>query len=44
MEIACDNNATGSEKPAPKYSEELDNCCEELLETLKHMVVLTFQS
>ncbi|XP_051478567.1 cyclin-dependent kinase 2-interacting protein isoform X1 [Apus apus] len=37
LEIACDNSATGSEKPAPKYNEELDNHCAELLETLKHM-------
>lgn len=37
LEIACDNSATESEKPAPKYNEELDKCCAELLETLKHM-------
>ncbi|GAB0190994.1 cyclin-dependent kinase 2-interacting protein [Grus japonensis] len=37
LEIACDNSATESEKSTPKYNEELDNCCAELLETLKHM-------
>ncbi|XP_064919531.1 cyclin-dependent kinase 2-interacting protein isoform X2 [Columba livia] len=37
LEIACDNSAAESEKPTPKYNEELDNCCAELLETLKHM-------
>ncbi|NXX96540.1 CINP protein, partial [Centropus bengalensis] len=37
LEIACDNSATESEKPTPKYNEELDSCCTELLETLKHM-------
>ncbi|XP_042655127.1 cyclin-dependent kinase 2-interacting protein isoform X3 [Tyto alba] len=37
LEIACDNGAIESEKPVPKYNEELDNCCAELLETLKHM-------
>ncbi|XP_072786545.1 cyclin-dependent kinase 2-interacting protein isoform X2 [Taeniopygia guttata] len=37
LEIACDNSATEPEKPTPKYNEELDNCCAELLETLKHM-------
>ncbi|XP_055651422.1 cyclin-dependent kinase 2-interacting protein isoform X2 [Falco peregrinus] len=37
LEIACDNSATGSEKSAPKYNEELDNFCAELVETLKHM-------
>ncbi|XP_014813079.1 PREDICTED: cyclin-dependent kinase 2-interacting protein isoform X2 [Calidris pugnax] len=37
LEIACDNSATESEKPTPKYNEELDNCCAELLETLKCM-------
>ncbi|XP_074885932.1 cyclin-dependent kinase 2-interacting protein isoform X1 [Buteo buteo] len=36
-EMACDNGTTESEKPTPKYNEELDNCCAELLETLKHM-------
>lgn len=44
LEIACDNSGTESEKPAPKYNEELDKCCAELLETLKHMVILFFQS
>ncbi|NWI68218.1 CINP protein, partial [Todus mexicanus] len=42
LEIACDNSATASEKTTPKYNEELDNCCTELLETLKHMVILIF--
>ncbi|XP_067151094.1 cyclin-dependent kinase 2-interacting protein isoform X2 [Apteryx mantelli] len=37
LEIACDNSATESEKPSPKYNEELDSCCAELLETLKKM-------
>ncbi|XP_069714962.1 cyclin-dependent kinase 2-interacting protein isoform X1 [Phaenicophaeus curvirostris] len=37
LEIACDNSATESEKPTPKYNEELDNCCSKLLETLQHM-------
>ncbi|XP_071601640.1 cyclin-dependent kinase 2-interacting protein isoform X1 [Heliangelus exortis] len=37
LKIACDSSATESEKPAPKHNEELDNCCAELLETLKHM-------
>ncbi|XP_025967101.1 cyclin-dependent kinase 2-interacting protein isoform X2 [Dromaius novaehollandiae] len=37
LEIACDSSATESEKPSPKYNEELDSCCAELLETLKHM-------
>ncbi|XP_068803193.1 cyclin-dependent kinase 2-interacting protein isoform X1 [Struthio camelus] len=36
-EIACDNSTTESEKASPKYNEELDSCCAELLETLKHM-------
>lgn len=44
LEIACDNNATEPEKPTRKYNEELDNCCAELLETLKHMVILIFQT
>uniref|UniRef100_A0A8C0ZF85 Cyclin dependent kinase 2 interacting protein n=1 Tax=Cyanistes caeruleus TaxID=156563 RepID=A0A8C0ZF85_CYACU len=39
LEITCDNNATEPEKPTPKYNEELDKCCAELLETLKHMVI-----
>ncbi|XP_039568404.1 cyclin-dependent kinase 2-interacting protein [Passer montanus] len=37
LEIVCDNSATEPEKPTPKYNEELDNCCAELLETLKQM-------
>ncbi|XP_072195488.1 cyclin-dependent kinase 2-interacting protein isoform X1 [Excalfactoria chinensis] len=37
LEITCDNSITESEKPSPKYNEELDNCCTELLETLKKM-------
>ncbi|XP_015142963.1 cyclin-dependent kinase 2-interacting protein isoform X2 [Gallus gallus] len=37
LEITCDNSTTESEKPSPKYNEELDNCCTELLETLKKM-------
>ncbi|XP_021256919.1 cyclin-dependent kinase 2-interacting protein isoform X1 [Numida meleagris] len=37
LEITCDNTTTESEKPSPKYNEELDNCCAELLETLKKM-------
>lgn len=44
LEIAWDNSATESEKSTLKYNEELDNCCAELLGTLKHMVVLIFQS
>uniref|UniRef100_A0A8B9C1Z0 Cyclin dependent kinase 2 interacting protein n=1 Tax=Anser brachyrhynchus TaxID=132585 RepID=A0A8B9C1Z0_9AVES len=44
LEIACDNSATESEEPSPKYNEELDKCCAELLETLKHMVIFIFQS
>lgn len=44
LEIACDNNGTEPEKPTRKYNEELDNCCAELLETLKHMVILIFQT
>ncbi|XP_048805638.1 cyclin-dependent kinase 2-interacting protein isoform X3 [Lagopus muta] len=37
LEVTCDNSTTESEKPSPKYNEELDNCCTELLETLKKM-------
>ncbi|XP_030307654.1 cyclin-dependent kinase 2-interacting protein isoform X2 [Calypte anna] len=37
LKIECDSSATESEKTAPKYNEELDSCCAELLETLKHM-------
>uniref|UniRef100_A0A8C3LFF5 Cyclin dependent kinase 2 interacting protein n=1 Tax=Chrysolophus pictus TaxID=9089 RepID=A0A8C3LFF5_CHRPC len=37
LEITCDTSTIESEKPSPKYNEELDNCCTELLETLKKM-------
>ncbi|NXU49435.1 CINP protein, partial [Turnix velox] len=38
LEIEGNNSATEPEKPTPKYNEELDKCCTELLETLKHMM------
>ncbi|NXY81713.1 CINP protein, partial [Alcedo cyanopectus] len=37
LEIGCDESATEAEKPTPKYNEELDSYCAELLQTLKHL-------